>query len=136
MSQSTNSLGFARVMFGANILFAGVPGFIITAFPTFARTEMFANAEPLTLGMLGAIWLSIGLVSVAGLRDPARFLGVFAVQALYKTIWVATGASVLWNAHPEAPTYGIGFALAAIGFTAALVLAWRKPTPARPFATA
>ncbi|MEO0605685.1 MAG: hypothetical protein AAF211_29905 [Myxococcota bacterium] len=128
MSESRIRFFGARVMFGANVLGAGVPGLIITAFPHFARTEFFQNdPEPLTFGMLGAIWLSIGIVSVFGLRDPERFLGVFAVQAVYKTIWVLTGATALWNVHPEAPAYGIGFGLLAIGFAGALMQAWRRP---------
>ena len=132
MTSSNQNFVLARVMFGANVVFAGLPGFVISAFPTFARTEMFQNdPEPMTLGMLGAIWLAIGLVSLAGLRDPERFLGVFAVQALYKAIWVVTGATVLWAEHPQAWIYGISFALLAIAFTGALVQAGFGALPSR-----
>lgn len=124
-----NRFLLARVMFAANVVGAGIPGFIITAFPTFARTEFVANnPEPMTFGMLGAIWLSIGIVSIAGLRDPERFLSVFAIQALYKTIWILTGATALWNVHPEAWVYGIAFGLLVIGFVGALAQA--RPRPA------
>lgn len=126
MTEPKNRFLMARVMYGANVLGAGLPGLVITAFPTFARTEMFQNdPEPMTLGMLGAIWLAIGIVSLAGLRDPERFLGVFAVQALYKSIWVITGATALWNHHPEAWVYGITFGLLVVGFVGALIQASR-----------
>lgn len=131
LSHPQNRFVLARVMYAGNLVFAGVPGLVITVFPYFARTEMFQGSpEPMTLGMLGAIWLAIGLVSIAGLREPERFLGVFAVQAVYKTIWVATGATALWNAHPEAWIYGIGFGIAALGFVGALAQAWRSDAAA------
>ena len=128
MSRHPSRFVVARVMYGANLLLAGLPGLAITALPTYARTEMFPGSpEPMTLGMLGAIWLAIGLVSAAGLLDPERYLGVFAVQAVYKTIWVVTGATVLWSTHPQAWIYAVGFALAAVGFVGALVQAWGGP---------
>lgn len=128
MHEPRNRYILARLMFAANIVGAGVPGFIITAFPSFARADFMPNnPEPMTFGMLGAIWLSIGIVSIAGLRTPERFLGVFAVQAIYKTIWVLTGATALWHVHPQAWIYGIAFGLLAIGFTGALATAWGAP---------
>lgn len=119
-------LRLARLMYGANVVAAGLPGLVITAAPELAAEQMFAgDPEPVTLGILGAIWLAIGLVSVLGLRAPRRYIGVFAVQAVYKTIWILTGALPLWSSRPDVIPFAIGFAIATVGFVGAFATAGR-----------
>lgn len=82
-------LGWLRGMYGANIVAAGIPGLLIVAAPGWAAANMFAVPQDrVTLGMLGAIWLAIGALSVLGLRHPLRFAGIFAVQIVYKSVWL------------------------------------------------
>ena len=120
---ASRGLRVARAMYAANVVGAGLPGLVMTVAPTFAAEQMFAgDQDPVTFGILGAIWLSIGAVSVLGLRDPRRYLGVFVVQALYKTIWIATGALPLVALRPDVAPFAIGFAVVTVGFAAALVL--------------
>lgn len=114
----------ARVMYGANILLAGLPGLVIVAAPTVASEQMFVGVQDrVTLTMLGAIWLAIGVVSVLGLRHPRRYLGVFAMQACYKTIWILAGAVPVWAARPDAVPFALGFGVAVVGFVGALAAA-------------
>lgn len=123
---STQQLGIARFMYGANIVAAGVPGLVITFAPGVAD-GMFAGAqEAVTFSMLGATWLAIGVVSVLGLRDPRRYAGVFALQAVYKTIWIVTGAIPLWSTRPDVLPYAIGFAIAVVGFVGAFAATRRS----------
>lgn len=122
----------ARVMYGANVVGAGLPGLVIVAAPEFAADNFFGEPQDVVgLGILGSIWLSIGLVSILGLREPDRYLGVFAVQALYKTIWIATGALPLLRARPDVIPYAAGFTVVTVGFVGALVLAARARAEAR-----
>lgn len=116
------ALRLPRAMYALNLVAAGLPGAVITFAPEFARTQMFAgDPEPMTLGILGSVWLAIGVVSVLGLRDPRRWQGVFAVQAVYKTVWIATGATALLPGRSDVWPYAIGFGVAVIGFAGALV---------------
>ncbi len=114
----------ARAMYAANILFAGIPGLIITFAPRFAETQMFVGSqERVTFSMLGAIWLSIGIISSLGLRNPRRYVGVFAVQVVYKTIWIAMTALPLRTSRSDVIPFALGFALVAVGFAGAFVTA-------------
>lgn len=82
-----------RAMYVANILGAGLPGLIITLLPRWAREEMFSvPQDAVFFGMLGSIWLAIGIVSALGLRYPLQFSAIFAVQAIYKALWILTVA--------------------------------------------
>ncbi|MDP9363733.1 MAG: hypothetical protein M3Q10_05815 [Chloroflexota bacterium] len=51
-----------------------------------------AEQDPVTFGMLGAIWLAIGLLSLVGLRHPLPLAGIFAAQIVYKSIWIVAVA--------------------------------------------
>jgi len=76
-----------RVMYGLNILLAGVPGLVVLF-----GTESAMSSVPqdrLYFGVLGSIWLTIGVLSVFGLRRPLRFAAIFAVQIHYKSLWLA-----------------------------------------------
>lgn len=82
-----------RFLYAFNLVGAGVPGALITFFPEWARAAMFtAPQDASMLGMLGAIWFAIGLVSAVGLRFPQTFKGLFIMQMLYKTLWIAAVA--------------------------------------------
>lgn len=85
--------GWLRGMYAANVLAAGIPGALITLAPGWARENMFgATQDPVTFGMLGAIWLAIGLLSLIGLRHPLPLAGIFAVQIVYKSVWLVAVA--------------------------------------------
>ena len=85
--------GWLRGMYAANVLGAGVPGALIVLAPGWARENLFgAEQDPVTFGMLGAVWLAIGLLSLVGLRHPLPLAGIFAVQIVYKSVWLVAVA--------------------------------------------
>jgi hypothetical protein len=85
--------GWLRGMYAANVLGAGVPGALIVLAPGWARENMVgAEQDPVTFGMLGAVWLAIGLLSLVGLRHPLPLAGIFAVQIVYKSVWIVAVA--------------------------------------------
>ena len=43
--------------------------------------------DPIIYGALAGIWTTIGLLCIAGLRSPLKFLPIFAIQFIYKCAW-------------------------------------------------
>lgn len=112
-------------MYAANIIGAGVPGLLMTVAPTWAIGSMFtAPRDRVTFGMLGAIWLAIGIVSAFGLRFPLQFTAVFVVQIVYKAIWLIAVALPLLAGGDQVATV-IPFAL----FFAIIVASYLIGTP-------
>ena len=90
MRNLTNNPRRLRPLYLANIVAAGLPGAVMIAAPVWARANMFAGTQdPAMFGMTGAIWLAIGLASLLGLRQPELMKGIFLVQMIYKSIWIA-----------------------------------------------
>lgn len=84
-------------MYLLNLLGAGIPGFIIVFFPVFAEQYvLWDGQDPAVMGILGSIWLSIGIVSALGLVRPYLFLPVFVLQFFYKSIWLLSHVLPLW----------------------------------------
>lgn len=82
-----------RAMYAANIVGAGLPGALMTFAPSWAMESMFGGAQDrIVFGVTGAVWLAIGLLSVAGLFRPLAFATVFVLQIVYKGIWVGAVA--------------------------------------------
>ncbi len=92
-----------RGMYGVNVVGAGVPGLVTVLAPGWAADNLFgAPQDPVSLRMLGAVWLSVGALSVLGLRRPMRFSAVFPVEAAYKSLWLVTVVpTLLAGERPE-----------------------------------
>lgn len=112
-----------KVVFFANILWAGVPGLLITFFPRFAQTQMLpymvggVPQDMLTVRILGSIWLAIGLVSLFGLFNPLPFAAVFPAQLLYKAIWLGVVvAPALVQGETRALPLAVGFGVMIVSF--------------------
>ena len=133
---SPRKLAWMRLMFAANVLGAGIPGFLVTFFPDFAQRYMFGGAaqDALVFGVTGSVWLAIGLISLLGLRYPAQFAGIFLVQIVYKTVWITlVGLPAVAAGDERAPFFVVFFALVTLGF--AFAVPWRQqfraPLPER-----
>lgn len=79
--------GWMRLMYGLNVLLAGVPGLVVLFGPESALSSV--PQDRLYFGVLGSIWLTVGVLSIFGLRRPLRFAAIFAVQIVYKSLWLA-----------------------------------------------
>ncbi len=78
-----------RIMHAINVFAAGIPGLLIVFFPAFAEQHVLWPAQDYgTMTILGSIWLAIGVVSALGTAYPHKFLSVFLIQFIYKTIWL------------------------------------------------
>lgn len=112
-----------RVMYAANIVGAGIPGFLVTFFPQFAETYLFGAVaqDGLLFGVTGSVWLAIGLLSALGLFYPLALVSIFMVQIVYKVIWIlAVGLPLTFQGDPHALPFVVFFALVAVGFAYAV----------------
>lgn len=120
-----------RAVCALNIPAAGAPGAVLVAAPSWGAANLLGlpglSDASLTLAvpMLGSIWLSIGVVSAVGVWRPKfrrSLAGMFAVQAVYKTVWTISALTSVSTLSGTA----LGFA---IGYTAVIpLLSWTAIT--------
>jgi hypothetical protein len=131
-----------RFAFAANIVGAGVPGLAIILAPVWTANEMFAAPQdPVILGILGAIWLAIGMLSALALRNPLPFVGLLALQVVYKAVWlVAVALPLLLRGErlEDAGPLALLFALVVVCYAAAIPFAVliARGSASRPVSTA
>ena len=79
-----------QIIYVANILVAGWVGLQAFFWPNAASTTVFSGVyaySPLAR-IVGALWLGIALLSVAGLWKPLTFSPILGLQLFYKSIWL------------------------------------------------
>lgn len=79
-----------KLIYVANIIVAGWIGIASLFFPTYSAKIIFAGtytSSPL-IQLVGALWLSIALLSIAGLWYPITFSPVLLLQLIYKSSWL------------------------------------------------
>jgi hypothetical protein len=83
-----------KIIYSANILIAGFVGLVSLLSPSKAQYLVFADAfsESESVRITGALWTSICILSVCGLFFPDKFLVVFLLQFIYKSLWLLFGA--------------------------------------------
>ena len=86
--------GWMRLLYVCTALMGISTGLIILLAPDrFARNIIGVpyclpeHQDRIVFGLLGSIWLSLGVMALLGLRAPLRFLPIFLVQLVYKTCW-------------------------------------------------
>ena len=96
-----------RIIYIANILVAGWISVSSLFFPKIAASTVFQSAYPATetIRLVGALWLSIAVLSVLGLWKPVTFSPVLLIQLIYKGGWllvVAVPAMSKSEPYPKA----------------------------------
>lgn len=79
-----------KLIYIANIIVAGWIGIASLLFPTYSAKTIFSGtytSSPL-IQLVGALWLSIALLSIAGLWHPITFSPVLLLQLIYKSSWL------------------------------------------------
>lgn len=79
-----------RMIYLANVIVAGWIGVSSIFFPTYAARTIFSNTYSVSpvMQLTGALWLSIALLSIAGLFSPITFSPVLLIQLIYKFCWL------------------------------------------------
>ena len=97
-----------RLLYGANVVVAGVVGSLSLLVPDIAARAVFQNRiEPsVDTRILGALWLAIAIVSLAGLFRPLAFSTVLLIQLLYKGGWllIVAAPALVTNRLETLPT--------------------------------
>ncbi len=83
-----------KAMYLAAIFGAGVAGAVSLFAPGLAGKYVFGGDAQVEvyLRIVGAIWLAIGLIAIAGLLDPMRYLPILLLQLVYKSTWLICAA--------------------------------------------
>lgn len=83
-----------RVMLGIAVLGAGAVGATTLLLPHMAGRFIFFGATTVDpyLRILGALWLSLGLVAGLGILQPINFIPVLLIQLIYKSVWLVVVA--------------------------------------------
>jgi hypothetical protein len=84
-------LTFLKLIYAANILGAGNVGIRCLFFPRNAATTVFSDTVQPSHAMqiLGAFWLTVAILSIAGLFNPIIFSPLLLVQLVYKVSWLS-----------------------------------------------
>ena len=88
-----------RFVYAANILVAGIVGALALFAPSLAQRVVFSGtATPsATMGVTGAVWCAIAVLSVGGLVWPERMAPVLVIQLIYKSLWLLAFALPAWR---------------------------------------
>ncbi len=98
-----------KIVYIANILVAGWIGVTSLFYPKVAVSSVFENIYDNSeyIRIVGALWLSIAILSVFGLFKPLNFSSVLVLQLVYKGSWllvVALPAIIKENPYPKGMT--------------------------------
>jgi hypothetical protein len=103
-----------KIIYLANILVAGWISLTSLFWPKTALTTVFNNslAYSEAIRLVGALWLAIFLLSVAGLFFPQRMSLVLLFQLIYKSAWLLVVAlPALLNNQPYPKGMALCFVL-------------------------
>jgi len=64
------------------------------------------EAEPVAFGIVGAFYITLGILSIFGLRSPLKFVPVLLTELFYKSIWLI-GVMLPLLITGKFPSYGI-----------------------------
>jgi hypothetical protein len=77
-----------KFMYGSTVLIAGCIGIGMLILPSAAYWVFGVDCPQILSGLIGSLFLAIGLVSVLGLVNPVKFIPVLFMQLLYKSAWL------------------------------------------------
>lgn len=89
--------GWLRVMYIYTIIGAGGFGLGMLVIPDIVQSAFgFPPQDPVVFGLVGSLYTTFGLLAIAGLKSPLRFVPVLLLQLCYKAIWVLAVALPLF----------------------------------------
>ena len=89
--------GWLKAMYVYTVFGAGGFGLAMLLIPgTLQGGLRFPPQDPVVLGLYGSFLLASGLVAIAALRSPLKFVPLLLTQLVYKPIWLAVYALPLF----------------------------------------
>ena len=123
-----HSFVLMRIVYATNVVVAGVVGSLSLFDPQVAfRTVFEGTIEPsLDTRILGALWLTIAVVSAFGMIRPLPFSPVLLIQLLYKGGWLlAVAVPLLFAGRPDALPASMSIFFAVWVLVLPFVIPWR-----------
>ncbi len=100
-------LNWMKGMYIYTIVAAGGFGLGMIFVPDLLRSVFkWPEAEPVAFGIVGAFYITLGILSIFGLRSPLKFVPVLLTELFYKSIWLI-GVMLPLLITGKFPSYGI-----------------------------
>ena len=80
------------------ILAPVVGSLLVTGSSAFVFGAAVVDSDALRI-LVTSLWTAILICSIAGLRWPTTFVGILALQVVYKTMWLVLYALPAWQRH-------------------------------------
>lgn len=96
--------GWLKAMYIYTIVGAGGFGLGIIVMPTYMRMIFnWPAQDPIVYGVMGSVYLSFGLLSIPGLKEPLKYVPVLLLQLCYKVVWfIGVVAPILFTGNFQA----------------------------------
>ncbi len=99
--------GWLRFMYLYTIVGAGLFGLGIVIKPEMIKAVFrWPAEEPISLGIVGSVYVAFGIVSLFGFRHPLKFAPILLLQLCYKAVWFA-GVVAPLLVSGRFPSYGL-----------------------------
>jgi hypothetical protein len=86
------NLFWIRLLYGGTAFLGITVGSTMLVAPEFSRQVVgfpfsLPTQDPIMYGTVAGIWTTVGILCAFGLRAPLKFLPLFTLQLIYKSLW-------------------------------------------------
>ena len=108
MSEDTNiRWGWIKGMYIYTIVTSGFLGLGIIFIPEVIKTRLpWPVEEPTAFGVVGSLYVALGLLAILGLRSPLKFIPVLLIELIYKSVWII-GVCIPLLVNSQFPRYAM-----------------------------
>ena len=108
MSENTNiRWGWIKGMYIYTIVTSGFLGLGIIFIPEVIKTRLpWPVEEPTAFGVVGSLYVALGLLAILGLRSPLKFIPVLLIELIYKSVWII-GVCIPLLVNSQFPRYAM-----------------------------
>lgn len=80
--------GWLKFMYICNVVGTGVAGLAIITVPKLVKSVFgLPTEDPVTSGIIGCVYLTVGLLSILGLRSPLKYVPILFYQLIGSAVW-------------------------------------------------
>jgi len=124
MSENTNiRWGWLKGMYIYTIVMSGFLGLGIIFIPEVIKARLpWPVEEPTAFGVVGSLYVALGLLAILGLRSPLKFIPVLLMELIYKSVWIV-GVCIPLLVTSRFPGYAIPMLILFVTFIIGDVIA-------------
>ncbi|MGA7951539.1 MAG: hypothetical protein WCA45_15455 [Thiobacillaceae bacterium] len=80
--------GWLKFMYICNVVGTGLAGLGIITVPDLVKSVFgLPTEDPVTFGIIGCVYLTVGLLSILGLRSPLKYVPILFFQLIGSAVW-------------------------------------------------